>query len=228
MVPAARIPSYGVTLVALFVIASGIALLQVAANPYVAVIGPPETSSSRLNLVQAFNSIGTMLAPLFGGYLILEPVDRVGHGGGAARADPGERMADAQAVQLPYLIVARACWSCSRWSSRAPACPRIGEATAARQPRSASTISLWQPPQPGLRRAGDLHLPDRRDRRRQPVHQLRRPARHRQHDPRARPRDYLVPAVGRDDGRPLRRARSSCAHPRPRRCSPRSASARSS
>src|SRR6187549_2739614 len=64
MVPAAKIPSYEVVLVALFVIASGITLLQVAANPYVAVVGPPETSSSRLNFVQAFNSLGTTLAPL--------------------------------------------------------------------------------------------------------------------------------------------------------------------
>src|SRR6478735_10318465 len=54
MVPAAKIPSYEVVLVALFVIASGITLLQVAANPYVAVVGPAETSSSRLNFVQAF------------------------------------------------------------------------------------------------------------------------------------------------------------------------------
>ena len=54
MVPAARIPSYEVTLIALFIVACGIALLQVAANPYVAVIGPPETSESRLTLVQAF------------------------------------------------------------------------------------------------------------------------------------------------------------------------------
>lgn len=67
MVPAARLPSYGVVLTALFIIASGITLLQVAANPYVAVIGPPETGSSRLNLVQAFNSLGTTLAPLFAG-----------------------------------------------------------------------------------------------------------------------------------------------------------------
>src|SRR3982750_2259877 len=71
MIPAARIPSSGVTLAALFVIATGITLLQVAANPYVAVIGSPQTASSRLNLVQAFNSFGTTLAPLFGGYLIV-------------------------------------------------------------------------------------------------------------------------------------------------------------
>ena len=105
MIPAARIPSYEVTLVALFVIASGITLLQVAANPYVAVVGPPETAPSRLNLVQAFNSLGTTLAPLFGGYLIL------GRSTSGTTTDPGkltaaERLADAQAVQLPYLIVA--------------------------------------------------------------------------------------------------------------------------
>ncbi|GGY11802.1 sugar MFS transporter [Pseudoduganella dura] len=105
MIPAARLPSYVVTLVALFVIACGITLLQVAANPYVAVVGPPATASSRLNLVQAFNSLGTMFAPLFGGYLILGRSTS-----GTAEAGQvltqAERLADAQAVQLPYLIVA--------------------------------------------------------------------------------------------------------------------------
>ncbi|QBE66107.1 sugar MFS transporter [Pseudoduganella lutea] len=105
MIPAARLPSYAVTLVALFVIACGITLLQVAANPYVAVVGPPQTASSRLNLVQAFNSLGTMFAPLFGGYLILGRSTS-----GTAEAGQvltqAERLADAQAVQLPYLIVA--------------------------------------------------------------------------------------------------------------------------
>lgn len=105
MVPAARIPSFEVTLTALFVIASGITLLQVAANPYVAVVGPPATASSRLNLVQAFNSLGTTLAPLFGGYLILGRT-----AGGTAEAGrvltPAEKLADAQSVILPYIIVA--------------------------------------------------------------------------------------------------------------------------
>ena len=105
MIPAARIPSYGLTLAALFVIASGITLLQVAANPYVAVVGPPETASSRLNLVQAFNSLGTTLAPLFGGYLILGR-STSGTAQAGVTLTPAERLADAQAVQLPYLIVA--------------------------------------------------------------------------------------------------------------------------
>ena len=106
MIPAARIPSYGVVLTALFVVASGITLLQVAANPYVAVIGPPETASSRLNLVQAFNSMGTTLAPLFGGYLILSRSASGNIEGGAAAMTLEQRLADAQSVQLPYFIVA--------------------------------------------------------------------------------------------------------------------------
>ena len=69
--PASQFVSYGFFLGALFVLASGITLLQVAANPYVAVLGPPETSSARLNLVQAMNSAGTMVAPIFGSLLIL-------------------------------------------------------------------------------------------------------------------------------------------------------------
>jgi FHS family L-fucose permease-like MFS transporter len=105
MIPAAQLPSYAVTLVALFVIACGITLLQVAANPYVAVVGPAETAPARLNLVQAFNSLGTMFAPLFGGYLIL---GRAASGTGDANQvlSQAQRLADAQSVQLPYLIVA--------------------------------------------------------------------------------------------------------------------------
>jgi FHS family L-fucose permease-like MFS transporter len=105
MVPAARIPSYAFVLTALFVIASGITLLQVAANPYVAVIGPPESASARLNLVQAFNSMGTTLAPLFGGYLILgRSMSGTAHEG--AILTHAQKLADAQSVQLPYVIVA--------------------------------------------------------------------------------------------------------------------------
>ncbi|GJE14910.1 MFS transporter [Methylobacterium longum] len=76
MVWASHAVSYGITLTALFVIASGVTLLQVAANPYVAVVGPTESAPARLNLVQAFNSLGTTLAPLFGGYLILAKEDK--------------------------------------------------------------------------------------------------------------------------------------------------------
>ncbi len=70
-VPAAKVPSFGLFLTALVVLAAGITLLQVAANPYVAVLGKPETASSRLNLTQAFNSLGTTIAPWIGGLFIL-------------------------------------------------------------------------------------------------------------------------------------------------------------
>jgi FHS family L-fucose permease-like MFS transporter len=105
MIPASRIPSYLVVLTALFVIASGITLLQVAANPYVAVIGTPESAPARLNLIQAFNSMGTTFAPLFGGYLILGR-SISGTSQSSAALTTVQRMADAQAVKLPYLIVA--------------------------------------------------------------------------------------------------------------------------
>jgi FHS family L-fucose permease-like MFS transporter len=105
-IPAARLESFTVFLLALFLLASSITLLQVAANPYVAVIGPPRTASSRLNLVQAFNSAGTALAPLFGGVLIL---GRSSSGTAAATGlvlTQQQRTADVLAVQFPYLIIA--------------------------------------------------------------------------------------------------------------------------
>jgi MFS transporter, FHS family, L-fucose permease len=105
-VPAARLESYGVFLVALFLLASSITLLQVAANPYVAVIGPAKTASSRLNLVQAFNSAGTTLAPLFGGMLILGRSSSGTTADAATVLTAQQRAADVQAVQLPYLLIA--------------------------------------------------------------------------------------------------------------------------
>src|ERR1700732_2436282 len=69
--PAAKIPSYPFFLLALIVLATGITILQVAANPYVAVLGKAETASSRLNLTQAFNSLGTAIFPWIGAHLIL-------------------------------------------------------------------------------------------------------------------------------------------------------------
>lgn len=69
--PAAKIPSFPFFLTALMILAAGITVLQVAANPYVAVLGRPETASSRLNLTQAFNSLGTAVFPWIGARLIL-------------------------------------------------------------------------------------------------------------------------------------------------------------
>lgn len=71
-VPATYVHAYGVYLIALFVLGLGFTLLQIAANPFVAIIGTAEGASSRLNLAQGFNSLGTTLAPLLGGALIFD------------------------------------------------------------------------------------------------------------------------------------------------------------
>jgi FHS family L-fucose permease-like MFS transporter len=96
--PAAAQRAYGLFLGALFVLASGITLLQVAANPYVAILGPPESASSRLSLTQAFNSLGTTLAPLLGSALILSRLPKLDNATTAATID-------VSAVQLPYLVI---------------------------------------------------------------------------------------------------------------------------
>ncbi|NIA56939.1 sugar MFS transporter [Massilia sp. TW-1] len=91
---------YDVFLVALFILAAGITVLQVAANPYVTALGPARTASSRLTLTQAFNSLGTTVAPALGGILILST--------SPSMADQADGAARAHAVQLPYLALAMA------------------------------------------------------------------------------------------------------------------------
>jgi len=86
---------YALFLLGFFVLASGITILQVAANPYVTVLGDARTASSRLTLTQAFNSLGTTVAPTLGGILILS-------------GDITDRAAQAASVQGPYLALAAA------------------------------------------------------------------------------------------------------------------------
>jgi FHS family L-fucose permease-like MFS transporter len=93
--PAAAMHSYPVFLMALFILASGITILQVSANPYVSILGNPETASSRLTMTQAFNSLGTTVAPFFGAYLILDQV-----------AESMSVTQQAESVQLPYVLLA--------------------------------------------------------------------------------------------------------------------------
>ncbi|MFH1197872.1 MAG: sugar MFS transporter [bacterium] len=108
--PAAGYQSYVMFLVALFILAGGITLLQVAANPYVAVLGKPETASARLNLTQAFNSLGTTIAPYFGSLLILSIA--IKSADELIKLTPNELSAyksmEAAAVQSPYLWLAAA------------------------------------------------------------------------------------------------------------------------
>jgi MFS transporter, FHS family, L-fucose permease len=104
-VPAASVPSFYLFLGALIVLAAGITCLQVAANPYVTVLGKPETASSRLNLTQAFNSLGTFLAPFFGSLLILsaapKTMDEIR--ALAPQALQAYRLHEAATVKTPYV-----------------------------------------------------------------------------------------------------------------------------
>jgi len=106
--PAASLRVYEAFLAALFVLATGITVLQVAANPYVALLGPENTSSSRLTLAQALNSLGTTLAPFFGGLLILSSTVKSGDELQALSAaeQVAYRAQEAQSVQGPYVGLA--------------------------------------------------------------------------------------------------------------------------
>jgi FHS family L-fucose permease-like MFS transporter len=106
-VPAASVASYPLFLAALVVLAAGITGLQVSANPYVVVLGKPETASSRLDLTQAFNSLGTTIAPKLGGLLILaaapmamEELHQL-----SPHALHAYRVQVAASVKLPYMVI---------------------------------------------------------------------------------------------------------------------------
>jgi FHS family L-fucose permease-like MFS transporter len=108
-VPAASVAKYAFFLGAEVVLAAGVTVLQVSANPYVTILGPPETASSRLNLTQAFNTLGDTVAPYVGGVLIL---------GGAAAAQGSaalqgaalnaSRIHQAATIKLPFIAIAGA------------------------------------------------------------------------------------------------------------------------
>jgi FHS family L-fucose permease-like MFS transporter len=105
--PAASAASYPLFLTALLILAAGITGLQVAANPYVVVLGKPETGSSRLDLTQAFNSLGTTIAPKIGGLFILstaplamEELNKL-----APQALHAYRVQQAASVKMPYTVI---------------------------------------------------------------------------------------------------------------------------
>ena len=107
-IPAAVAVSFPLFLTALMVLAAGITGLQVSANPYVVVLGKPATASSRLDLTQAFNSLGTTVAPKLGGLLILsaaplamEQVRQL-----TPQALQAYRVSQAASVKLPYAVIA--------------------------------------------------------------------------------------------------------------------------
>jgi FHS family L-fucose permease-like MFS transporter len=134
--PAAAQRAYGLFLGALFVLASGITLLQVAANPYVAILGPPQSASARLTLTQAFNSLGTTIAPLLGTALILSNLPKLNNAASAAQID-------VRAVQIPYLVIGGTLLFISLLLSRVhlPVITPAAEETTADQ---AGSPSIWQ------------------------------------------------------------------------------------
>ncbi len=92
--PAASIPSYPLFLVATFVLASGVVMLQVAANPYATALGPSETASGRLNMVQALNSIATMVAPWVIAVVVFKGAGEMLDAAAAAKT-----------VQMPFIVI---------------------------------------------------------------------------------------------------------------------------
>ena len=108
--PAASAASYGLFLTALLILAAGITGLQVAANPYVDLLGKPETASSRLDLTQAFNSLGTAIAPKIGGILILSaaPLASTQLAQLAPQALQAYRVQQAASVRIPYAVIGAA------------------------------------------------------------------------------------------------------------------------
>jgi FHS family L-fucose permease-like MFS transporter len=106
-VPAASIRTYGFFLFALFVMACGQCFLEVAANPYVTFLGPPETSERRLNMAQSFNSVGAVITPFIGATFILSGIEYTP--AQYATMTPAQilayRVTEANMVKIPYLVI---------------------------------------------------------------------------------------------------------------------------
>jgi MFS transporter, FHS family, L-fucose permease len=106
-IPAASIRIYGFFLFALFVMACGQCFLEVAANPYVTILGPPESSERRLNLAQSFNSVGAVITPFLGAAFILSGVEHTTAEFSAMTPEAVQayRVSEANMVKVPYLII---------------------------------------------------------------------------------------------------------------------------
>jgi FHS family L-fucose permease-like MFS transporter len=130
-IPAAKMGIYPGFLLALFILASGVTTVQVAANPLTAGIGDPKKAPARLTLAQAFNSLATMVGPIFGSVLILShSVAGPDPKTASAAALATYRVQEAQAVQTPFIGIAIAlltlaaiCWAVRRWGPAPAAHP---------------------------------------------------------------------------------------------------------
>ena len=202
-IPAAVVVSFPLFLTALMVLAAGITGLQVAANPYVVVLGKPETASSRLDLTQAFNSLGTTVAPKLGGLLILaaaplamEQVRQL-----TPQALQAYRVSEAASVKLPFAVIALALviLAIVIGASKLPKIELDGP--RARRERSGLDLEAFQS---ALRSARDLCLCGRGGFDRQFPGELFRLAGHRGNVRQGRCRVRLV-LLGRRDDRPVPR-----------------------
>lgn len=106
--PAAAVRTFPLFLLALFIIASGLTFLETAANPYVTVLGTPETATQRLNFSQSFNGLAATLAPLLGGIFILSGRSISDADLQALSPEAAEQLlqSEAESVQIPYLVIA--------------------------------------------------------------------------------------------------------------------------
>jgi len=105
-IPASQTATYGVFLLALFVLASGVVVVQVVANPLISLLGKPETAHSRLTFAQAFNSLGTTIFPVFGSILILGSLATVTADQLSGAELDAYRTAETQAIVHGYLGIA--------------------------------------------------------------------------------------------------------------------------
>jgi FHS family L-fucose permease-like MFS transporter len=139
-VPAAQAHSFAIFLGALFVMAGGITILQVAANPFMAVLGDPKGSHSRLTAAQTANSFGTMIGPYVGSAVIL----------GAASAPAGGTAApaDASSVIVPYMTIGAVLivFAAIFWAVR----KQVTSAREENPPGFADTFALLRRPRVGL------------------------------------------------------------------------------
>src|SRR5580704_11969511 len=107
-IPAASIKLYLFFLFALFVMACGQGVLEVAANPYVTILGPPESSERRLNLAQSFNAVGAVVTPFIGAAFILSGIEHTAAETAAMTSDQVQayRAMEASMVRVPYMVIA--------------------------------------------------------------------------------------------------------------------------
>ncbi|HTU47776.1 MAG TPA: L-fucose:H+ symporter permease [Bryobacteraceae bacterium] len=147
-VPAASVPAFGFFLAALVIVAAGMTALQVSANPYVSVLGPPQTASSRLNLTQAFNSLGTFVAPFFGSVLILKTAPKAISEikQMSAATLHAYRLEEAASVKLPYLLIAGVLIALAITIAlfKLPAISTEPDTTNLEDPNTKTAIKLWK------------------------------------------------------------------------------------